>query len=393
MITSVEAAVEPSVGVGGHAHLVQQESLARSWQLDFQSALPGWILTRAITLAAFALASRMAASRGYTRVRLEQGFLAWDGDRYLQIARDGYAAIAPSGKRFFPLFPLLARVGASAFGVSQEVALVALANIGALCAGALLHRLTLLETGDHTLARRVTWVLALSPTSFVLALGYTEGLAIALSALLLLSCRRERWGLAAVAGFAAALMRPTGILLALPAAWEAATQFRHLDKRQRVLALAAVAGPPAGCAIYLAWNWMKFGNPLQPFTIQQSGVLRGNLSHPAGTLMAAVRDLFTGEFALNGARAPFAILTIVLVVVCWRRLPHAYGILAIASVILMLSTEHWGSLERYALGSVPLVLAASVCLRRPLIARAAISLSAVTMFGYAVASFMGVLVP
>ncbi len=98
--------------------------------------------------------------------------------------------------------------------VSPDVALLFVTNVAALAAGALVHRLTRMETGDTRAARRAAWYFALVPPAFVLAWGYAEALFIALAAATILLLRREQWGWAAAAGFAAALTRPTGVFLA-----------------------------------------------------------------------------------------------------------------------------------------------------------------------------------
>ena len=61
------------------------------------------------------------------------------------------------------------------------VALVSLANVLALVAAVLLHRLVLLETGNRAVARRAVWALSLFPPAFVLVWAYGEGLFLALA--------------------------------------------------------------------------------------------------------------------------------------------------------------------------------------------------------------------
>lgn len=364
-----------------------------SWRRDLRAAFAGWACGRILTLLAFGLASRLAPVLGRSTLRLEQEFMAWDGDRYLQIARDGYSGVPVSGRRYFPLFPILGRTLASISGLPLQIALIAISSAAALLAGMLVHRLALLEFADEALARRASWIVALSPASFVLGLGYTEGLAIALSAAAFLSFRRGGWARAGLWGAAAALARPTGVLLALPAAFQAAGRWRTLGTGQRWLALSAATGPIAGCALYLWWIGSRFGNPFQPFTIQQSRFHRGAAIDPISSLARALGDLARADFSLNAARAPWAVGMVVLMIVCLRRLPRPYGIHAAASVILMLGTQRWGSLERYSLATVPLVLGAAVLIRKPVATRILAVLSLLAMFGYAVASFLGVLVP
>jgi hypothetical protein len=68
--------------------------------------------------------------------------------------------------------------------------------------------------------------LALFPTGFFLIAPYTEGLFLALSLGALLAARQERWWLAGICGFGAALARPQGVLLVLPLGYEYLRQKR-----------------------------------------------------------------------------------------------------------------------------------------------------------------------
>src|SRR5258707_24280 len=59
------------------------------------------------------------------------------------------------------------------------------------------------------------------PTSFFFMSGYSESLFLLCSVGFLLELRRRRFPAAALWGFLAALTRPTGIVLAVPALWAA----------------------------------------------------------------------------------------------------------------------------------------------------------------------------
>ena len=54
---------------------------------------------------------------------------------------------------------------------------------------------------------------------------------------------------------------------------------------------------------------------------------------------------------------PWVLLVLVLVVVCWRRLPASYAAFATAVVVVALSGTNLDSFERYALSAFPLVVA------------------------------------
>src|SRR5207248_1552898 len=159
-------------------------------------------------------------------------------------------------------------------------ALVVIANLSALAAAALVHRLAWDETGDADLARRAAWLMALLPPSFVLVMAYSEGLFLLLSTAMMLALRRRRFGLAAGLGFLTGLTRPTGLLMVVPAAVEAATGARTAGRSGLVTRAAAVLAPAAGCAAYLLWVGHVFGDRLLPVRIQQQPTFRGATRDP-----------------------------------------------------------------------------------------------------------------
>lgn len=364
---------------------------------DLTAVLPSWITARLLVAVAFVVAHPLHERfrpRTSAALRLRQDLLAWDGDWFHRIASDGYAALPQPSLRYFPLLPALGRGLSTVLGGNIGLSLVVLANVFAVAAGALLYRLTLEETGDQRLARRATWLLALAPPSFVLAMAYTESLAILLAVATFLALRRCRWGWAAVGGFFSGLARPLGVLLALPAAIEALPHLRHAPRRQQLGRLASIVAPFAGCATYLAWVWVRFGDPLLPYSSQQTPEFRGGFANPLVTLARTMLDLLGGRWATkNVPHLPWALLFIALVVVVWRRWPPSYGAFAVTTLVVALSTERLGSLERYVFACFPVVLAMASLTASPRVERVVLVASGVAMTSYATMTFLAVYVP
>ncbi len=373
----------------------------RAWRRelghDLVAALPAWLTARALVLAALAAAHplhtnfRPIESSG---LRLRQGLLAWDGEWFYRIASEGYGALPRAGLRYFPLFPALGRWLATVLFANVGLSLIVLANALALVAGAALYRLTLRESGDERLARRATWMLALAPPSFVLVMGYTESLAILLAVVTFSALRRQRWGWAALGGFLSGLARPLGVLLSIPAAIEALPRLRAGPFHQRLVGLAAVGAPVAGCLTYLAWVGLRFGDPLLPYSSQQTPAFRGGFANPLVTLAKTGGDLVAGRFATkNVPHLPWAVVLIVLVVVACRRWPPSYGAFAVATLMVALSTERLGSLERYGFACFPVVLALASVTDSERVRRVVLVLSGVAMTTYATLTFLALYVP
>ena len=364
---------------------------------DVRVALPSWLTARALVLVAFALAHplfRAFDPDTSGELRLRQGLLAWDGEWFHRIASDGYASVPRPILRYFPLLPGLGRGLATFLFGNVGLSLLVLANVFALFAGALLYRLTLQETGDERTARRATWLLALAPSSFVLAMAYTESLAILLAVGTFFALRRRRWWWAVLGGYLSGLARPLGVLLSLPAAIEALPGLRGDAPRPRLARLASVGAPLAGCATYLVWVGIRFGDPLLPYSSQQTPDFRGGLANPLVTLAGTAQDVLAGRFATkNVPHLPWAILFIALVVVVCRRWPLSYGAFAVTTLVVALSTERLGSLERYLFACFPMVLALASLTEKQTVERVVLVLSGMAMTAYATMTFMAVYVP
>jgi hypothetical protein len=350
-----------------------------------------------VTLLALGLAhivaNRMDPAGTRVAPRLAQGLLAWDADWYFDIARHGYASLPREGLRFFPLVPVLARALSPVVLGHVGLALLVLANAPALVLGALVHRLTLEETADEAVARRAAWLVALVPPFFVLAMGYAEPIALCLSVAAFLALRRRRWAWAALAGALAALARPVGLLLAVPAAVEAWRGWRGAAGRERAARALAVVAPPLGTAAFLAWVWARFGDPLLPFKVQQRSSLRGGFALPVVTLFNALSRWASGHVVRNLIHVPWVVAFVALLVVAFRRWPASYGAFAAVALLVGTSARYWGSMERYGFGAFPLVLALASATSAPSAERATLVLCGALMTGYAVCAFLNLYVP
>ena len=185
------------------------ERLWKRWEEWEHVAAPvlSWAAARVVVGAALVVSVGAADELrpGDRPVQVDQGLLAWDGSWYENIARNGYDGVDEEGLRFFPLVPLLARWLAVVIPGDEGDAMVLIANVAALALGLLLYRLVLHETGDHVLANRTVWLLALAPPAYVLVMGYAESTMMTLIVASFLCLRRGRWWWAAGLGLLAGL--------------------------------------------------------------------------------------------------------------------------------------------------------------------------------------------
>jgi hypothetical protein len=356
---------------------------ARGW--PWRPVLLSFLLARLLVLAAVLLARWVAVSK-----RRFDGVLGWDARWYRDIAERGYAHVPPTGERFFPLLPLTARALAAPFGGSASVSLLIISNFAALAYALLGYRLAVGSGLSEDAARMMPWVIAFTPAAFVLVMGYTESVFGALICLTLLGARQRRWLWVAAAAACAGLLRPNGVVLALPILIEALLSFKATGLRQRLASAVAVLAPVLGLSSYLLWSANEGGKALGPLRSQTAPDLRGGLAvDPLSWIWTALGRLAAGDV---GRAAPllhlvWAAVAIWLLVQVARQLPLSYIAFTAATLLLALTARNMASFERYAESAVPLLMIVCVSLRQSRHRVALLILAGFVMFGYSLAAF------
>jgi hypothetical protein len=374
-----------------------------------EAVLP-FLAARAVVLGALGLAhfvvDRTHPSTAGVAARVHEGLLGWDAGYYETIARVGYHPLGSQGMRFFPFVPALTHALAWVPGIDDGAALLVISNVAAFVATVLLFALARRETGDPALARRAIWFLSLSPAAFVLVMGYAESTLLCLSLGCFLALRpapprpahasgsatRPNFALAAVLGFAAALTRPIGVLLALVVAVELVRWWIRIGRPQRLAGLVAVGAPFVGLAGFGIWAHHEVGDFWAPLRVQLESSHHGGLSDPFVTLVHDARGVFHRHVG-TALHVPWVIVALVLLIVCWRRLPAAYTIFAAAILAVAVAGTNLDSFERYALSAFPLAIAAAILCRGPRTEQVVLVLLPAVLAGYALLAFLNISVP
>ena len=397
-----------------------------------EAVLP-FLAARAVVLGALGLAhfivDRTHPSTAGVTARVHEGLLGWDAGYYETIARVGYHPLGKEALRFFPAVPALTHALAWVPGIDDGAALLVISNVAAFVATVLLFALARRETGDPALARRAIWFLSLSPAAFVLVMGYAESTLLCLSLGCFLALRprpdpahaagpthasgpahaagpahasgpahavgsatRPNFALAAVLGFAAALTRPIGVLLALVVAVELVRWWIRIGRPQRLAGLVAVGAPFVGLAGFGIWAHHEVGDFWAPLRVQLESSHHGGLSDPFVTLVHDARGVFHHHVG-TALHVPWVIVALVLLIVCWRRLPAAYTIFAAAILAVAVAGTNLDSFERYALSAFPLAIAAAILCRGPRTEQVVLVLLPAVLAGYALLAFLNISVP
>lgn len=301
---------------------------------------------------------------------LEYTLTRWDAGAYITIAKLGYQSHLPSPTAsnhawslrivFFPLWPLLIRLGHLISGIGYDAdGLILAAAAGAV--GAVLIWFLVRERYGEQAADRATALVFCFPGAFVLSTTYSENLLIPLVAGMLIALGRRRWVIAGVLAALATAVDPTAIAVVVPCVVAAGIA---IYTKRNWAAISAAVLSPLGALGYFAYLWAHTGTPRAWFDVER----RGWGNHPT---LASVWDQFIGferhPFAYPNATAQMAgfVVAIALLVVAIRFKADLIWISYGCAVFLLASlTPQVGFMPRIVLHAFPLIAVAGVALRR-----------------------------
>lgn len=307
----------------------------------------------------------------------------WDAPHYLDLAAYGYQNTDPLRRWlvFYPLYPWLTRLFGWPFN-DYLVGAFLVSTIASLIAGALFYQLVRIDEEPRVAALSV-WFLVIYPTAYILHIGYTESLFLALLFGCLLAARNDKWLLAGLLGACASLTRVNGLLL-LPVLGAEALHQWWLTRRWRWswLWIGLVV---TGFAGYLLLNYRVAGDPFafskivkqywyKSFTWPWVGLTATFGSIP-NRLPREIWAIFVPEII-------FVVLSLIGTIASCFLLRPAYSVWMATNWLLFTSTSFILSVPRYTLLLFPLtILLAKVAQRRLwLVVISLVSLAGLVLF-------------
>ena len=284
----------------------------------------------------------------------------------MRIVRQGYDRVTFEARPqhnwvFFPLYPLLVRLGC---GLTSEYLIC-----GALLSNSLffialiqLHKLATSLGHDESTASRAVFYTAIFPASYFFSLPVPEALYLCLVVGSFLAAAHGRWWAAGMIGVFASATRLSGVLLLPALALFYGQRTKGPLWRRDLMWLALV---PVGLLVFMLFLWRITGNPLACVDAiaaweRPGGIflltLYDYLKHP-------LRIIEPWNFrALNfGA----AILAFGAAYFWARRKQWALATFAFLAILLPLSSGTLHSTARYVAVIFPVFLALAVAGRRP----------------------------
>lgn len=145
------------------------------------------------------------------RIKFPEIIWAWanfDGDHYIKIADLGYGLLEFG---FFPLYPLLIRIGFQIFHLPYLISALTISHISFLLALGFSALLLMLD--EQKIPILFFLIIFLFPTSFFYTAAYNDALFFCLATITLFLARKKLWLIAGVAGGLATLTRLNGLAL------------------------------------------------------------------------------------------------------------------------------------------------------------------------------------
>ncbi len=253
-------------------------------------------------------------------------FFRWDADAYGYIAHHGYAlgagGVAAEMVRvaWFPFYPLLIRLAGG-----SDWAMLIIPNICFFFSLALLYVLGARRM-DADRARLALWLVSLGPAAMFFSYPYTESVFLLVTVGAFVLMESGHWLLAGVGGFAAAMTRAPGVLIA--AALGAEGEFGR-----RRTAIAAAVLPIAGLATVSLIQWVQMGDPLG--YVHSRALWIGPDRNPLYLVGSFPKAVIQGDpFNPEAIGVPVLIIFGIGAIWVLLRMPVSYGVFAIAQVML-----------------------------------------------------------
>ena len=369
-----------------------KQMIGTSFRQEVLSVLPAFVVSKCLVLLAWLLSKLFSGTFDSPNgERINRGLMAWDGDWYASIVTNGYDEVLLEGIRFFPGYIFAGRFFNSFIPGSAAVSLILIANIASLITLMAIKKLVLIEKGSEELAKRSVWLLSVFPSAFVLTWAYAESLFLALSIFCFVALRKEQWKIVIFCSFAAALVRPTGLLLTIPifcAIWES---WKINQRKMSFQPIVALISGPVGSGIYILWASLHFDELFAPIKAQES--FRGSFVDPFSRVIKGVSRVLTGTSATETLHIISALLLLFLLVKLFKDWPLRYGLFSSSCMVVALGAENINSLERYALNGFPIILSVLLLVSQPRLRLAVPFVSAFCMVSLCTFAWLGVYVP
>jgi Gpi18-like mannosyltransferase len=320
------------------------------------------------------------------------GWINFDGEHYMSIARLGYL---PLTYFYFPLYPLIVRILSLPFHLSfhaTAVIGVVMSNILLIISLLGLWKLLSLDYSKD-IVQMTLILLLLFPTSFYLGSFYTESLFLAIIVWGIYFARKRSWILMGILGGLSSATRIIGLAL-IPAFFFEI--YKNYRKRFTKASITGLILAPVGIIVYMIYLKFVSGDYLEFFN--NVGIF-GEQRQAALILLPRVfyRYIFKILPAINYSYLPIILSTylefitgllfLILVILAFIKLRLSYAVYLFFGYIIPTFAGSFSSLPRYVLVLFPGFLLAAIYISKyPKILK--VTILTILFLGLAIASML-----
>lgn len=325
-----------------------------------------------ISTTIFAFVLKTVLSDGYTfsMKNLFSELIKWDSHHYIGIARYGYRNEGDPRFHivFYPLYPLLVKGFSYLFGGNITAAAFIQPNIFMALSIAVMYKLLRIDFSERT-TKTAILLLIFNPFSFFFSLPFTEATFLFLSLLFMLMLKKEKWLIAGICGFFAALTKNFGLILIIPyGVWLITVACkRHFNFKQFICRLLPAFLILVGFGVYLLINklvtgdWFKFMEYQRDHWYNQISCILQNVTNHFRWFLNENSDMTQkwGTWFSNIAAATVAMTAIYIK---HKKMPFLYNIYELAYLFLTLTVSWLLSGARYMLAAFPMYISYALVL-------------------------------
>lgn len=290
-----------------------------------------------------------------------QIFANFDGAHYTKIARIGYYQFSQA---FFPGYILLLIFFGTILFQNHIIAGILISNLSFIFA---IWFFSLFLKNIHVKQSTIDWIILFIiffPTSFFFQSVYTESLFFLLVSLSFYFASSKKYWLSSIAATVSSFVRITGVLVAIPLFFLNGSRSKKFHYRQLLSASAFI-----GLAVYMAYLWKMYGDPLLFFHVQPSfGANRStSLILLPQVYFRYIKIFLTVPFSYLYLTSVIECVSFTLVAaVCVLQVIRYYklnnqfltslSLFSLSNILIPTVTGTFGSIPRYALLSISLFL-------------------------------------
>ncbi|NOU92976.1 hypothetical protein GC093_06965 [Paenibacillus sp. LMG 31456] len=193
-----------------------------------------------------------------TQTNWIEGFGSWDGQWYMNIAKEGYTTIQSTA--FFPIYPLLLQIMSKVSSLTYLQSGLLISNVAFFFAIFFSYKFVEQKWGIPV-AKKAIWLLAAFPTALFYHTVYTESLTLLTTVLFFYFLQKNKWYAAMISGFIATGVHDLGVVLAFPALFYLWKNKESYSRSKFIVRFLSISIIGLSLLFYMIFLYIKFGTP------------------------------------------------------------------------------------------------------------------------------------